>query len=657
MSSDNNSMELSRRKILASVGAVGAAGAGVGLGTSALFSDTEGFSNNSITAGTLDLKVDWEEHYSYPQIYDLPDPEAGIEVLREEPDNPANFTALPDPTDPVVWVDTDDFDQYFADTTIEAFPDAEGSPIEGDFSAEPGGGQPCEVLADVPPDLGTYTDDTDVDIGRTRNADTFDSNNDNPRPLISLRDVKPGDFGELTLSTHLCFNDGYLWLSMPGGVTETGGTTTEPEMNMGNNGSDDGELAERIQTALWYDDDCSNTIDGDPDPLIAIALLDTSNSIDSSDMQTIADGSNAFVNQLNNQAETEVAAGVMTFSDVDQEPGGNNPSIVLQNDVEKLEEGGAYLDSNGDGKFDPGNNLLPSEGDGGTPIAPALDLARELLNDRAETLINQSGNGFGPNTRKTILVLTDGLPDTPSFERYQLVDPSGSDVQAQNGTGVTNAQDGQFLSDVFDGTVDGSTSTTGIRDEAALVARDIDEGGKSDIGPSGTTDDPDISGENGITLRTVGVGTQNVSDLNNFLTRVATNDGFFYNVAGLAGTDLVDTVDEIVEGLNVTGPAEKVIFRGTLDELATQLDPNQQGPIPLDGMKLNSTIDEIDADPGVGPADGRDCFDASSTECFGFAWWVPRSVGNVIQGDTVEFDLQFLAEQCRNNDDPGQTVL
>ena len=54
--SDN--MELSRRKILGAAGAVGAAGAAAGLGTSALFSDEESFTNNSITAGTLDMTVD-----------------------------------------------------------------------------------------------------------------------------------------------------------------------------------------------------------------------------------------------------------------------------------------------------------------------------------------------------------------------------------------------------------------------------------------------------------------------------------------------------------------------------------------------------------------------------------------------------------------------
>ena len=53
-------VELTRRKILGSVGTVGAAGAAAGLGTSALFSDQESFTNNSITAGTLDMAVTGE---------------------------------------------------------------------------------------------------------------------------------------------------------------------------------------------------------------------------------------------------------------------------------------------------------------------------------------------------------------------------------------------------------------------------------------------------------------------------------------------------------------------------------------------------------------------------------------------------------------------
>ena len=53
-------IELTRRKILGAAGAVGVAGAGAGLGTTALFSDEESFTNNSITAGTLDMTVSAE---------------------------------------------------------------------------------------------------------------------------------------------------------------------------------------------------------------------------------------------------------------------------------------------------------------------------------------------------------------------------------------------------------------------------------------------------------------------------------------------------------------------------------------------------------------------------------------------------------------------
>jgi predicted ribosomally synthesized peptide with SipW-like signal peptide len=55
----DDKLGLSRRKILGATAAVGVAGAGAGIGTSALFSDEESFTNNSITAGELDLIVDY----------------------------------------------------------------------------------------------------------------------------------------------------------------------------------------------------------------------------------------------------------------------------------------------------------------------------------------------------------------------------------------------------------------------------------------------------------------------------------------------------------------------------------------------------------------------------------------------------------------------
>ena len=51
--------ELSRRKALAALGTIGVAGAGAGMGTSALFSDEENFNGNTLVAGELNLLVDY----------------------------------------------------------------------------------------------------------------------------------------------------------------------------------------------------------------------------------------------------------------------------------------------------------------------------------------------------------------------------------------------------------------------------------------------------------------------------------------------------------------------------------------------------------------------------------------------------------------------
>jgi len=52
-------IQLTRRKLLASTGAIGLASAGAGLGTTAYFSDEESFTDNSFAAGELDLVVDY----------------------------------------------------------------------------------------------------------------------------------------------------------------------------------------------------------------------------------------------------------------------------------------------------------------------------------------------------------------------------------------------------------------------------------------------------------------------------------------------------------------------------------------------------------------------------------------------------------------------
>ena len=53
-----HTIELTRRKLLAGAGVLGAAGAGAGMGTSALFGDEESYAGNEIRAGELNLMVD-----------------------------------------------------------------------------------------------------------------------------------------------------------------------------------------------------------------------------------------------------------------------------------------------------------------------------------------------------------------------------------------------------------------------------------------------------------------------------------------------------------------------------------------------------------------------------------------------------------------------
>ena len=55
MNPEDNNIGLSRRKVLVGLGAVGVASAGAGLGTTAYFSDSESFQNNTITAGQFEL--------------------------------------------------------------------------------------------------------------------------------------------------------------------------------------------------------------------------------------------------------------------------------------------------------------------------------------------------------------------------------------------------------------------------------------------------------------------------------------------------------------------------------------------------------------------------------------------------------------------------
>jgi predicted ribosomally synthesized peptide with SipW-like signal peptide len=77
--------QVSRRQALGGLAAVGGASTGIGLGTAALFNDSEEFSENSVTAGELNLKVAWKKRVvqadeRIEQSSDYPNPTNNVDA-------------------------------------------------------------------------------------------------------------------------------------------------------------------------------------------------------------------------------------------------------------------------------------------------------------------------------------------------------------------------------------------------------------------------------------------------------------------------------------------------------------------------------------------------------------------------------------------------
>lgn len=187
------------KKILLSLSVVAAVAVVVVGATTAFFSDTETSTDNTFTAGAIDLKVDSTSHYNNMVCVGIP----GQSTWQPEP----GFTPMPVPVD-----------HY------------------------PQPGMACD---------GTWTE---TDLGLTHK-------------FFNLRDVKPGDNGEDTISLHVYSNDSWGRFVISG-VQDLDNTCTEPETevgaaldpecdveNPGDTPSPDinGELAESISFYAWLD--------------------------------------------------------------------------------------------------------------------------------------------------------------------------------------------------------------------------------------------------------------------------------------------------------------------------------------------------------------------------------------------------------------------
>lgn len=207
MTNKDNKLKLSRRKALAGIGGIGVASAGAGLGTSAFFTDTETFDDNTITAGELDLRIDWQQLYYGPEEntdnYE-PYGEEGYPFVNAHPDHDTTGEQS---------LDTDELDGF----------DNEGVVKYSDNDANIQEYLTCETLEnfEVPDDFTNGVTEQDY--------------------LIDFDDVKPGDCGEVTFSYHLCDNPGYVWLT-------------------GDLGEVDPAFAEAVEVRMWYDLNCDSEV-------------------------------------------------------------------------------------------------------------------------------------------------------------------------------------------------------------------------------------------------------------------------------------------------------------------------------------------------------------------------------------------------------------
>jgi predicted ribosomally synthesized peptide with SipW-like signal peptide len=284
--------DVSRRKLLGAMGTIGGAAALGGAGTLAFFSDSDEFANNQLVAGELDLLVDWEEHYS-----DWSDDEdvGGVRMIdyAEPPDQrdplDDDEVALPTVTNPMVAVEESRVGAFMNATAVEAFPDT-GTDPDGDPTT-PNPNTPDDGVQDVIPadneceyikqflrdDAGNWLSalDSDARTNTTRGGPPNAQTTAPGDPLVQVSDVKPGDFGEVTFSLHLCDNPGYIWVNgelrenAENGLTgpeakdddeDDGSGVADPDAG----GDQSGELADEIMVTLWYDTGETLAWDGDP---------------------------------------------------------------------------------------------------------------------------------------------------------------------------------------------------------------------------------------------------------------------------------------------------------------------------------------------------------------------------------------------------------
>jgi Ca-activated chloride channel family protein len=298
----------------------------------------------------------------------------------------------------------------------------------------------CEVLADVGNDDGGLDSDkrTESSVGE---------------PLVNLSDVKPGDFGEVTFSFHLCDNPGYVWLNgelieaRENGVTEPEADDPDeegPEDEVSTSVQNNVELLDEIQTAWWYDADCNNLTNGEAttgsEQADVVIVMDTSGSMSGGPLSSAKTGAKALVDAVG----TDVNVGLVSFEDAGDE--------VIEADLDE---------SNSNVKTD----IDDLSAGGSTAIGAGIDLGQDLLT-------GAEGTGARSGATKYLVVLADGGENegtTPRDSATTAKDAGTTIYSIAYGSGADNnlMEDISSPPKVDDGTIDD-------QDEFAFVADTTD---------------------------------------------------------------------------------------------------------------------------------------------------------------------------------------
>lgn len=263
MTDDDNSIRLSRRKVLGGLGGVGLASAGAGLGTTAYFSDEESFIDNSLTAGELDLKLDYKSTY------------AG---------GPGRL---------------DEIDALYPDFTVE--------------EVEPG-----VYLTGKVPDTGEFSWPEEVQDRDLCNTE-LNLVDGEGIPVFTLEDVKPGDSGEVTISLHICDNPSWMWMggelteNAQNGINDPEGDALSAEFETI---PEEGQLADAIDVTMWYDENCNNIYEpgGEGETPCVQLVLDGSGSMSGNRNTQTIDGAKSLADRILTEGPAGSQVGVTFFS-------------------------------------------------------------------------------------------------------------------------------------------------------------------------------------------------------------------------------------------------------------------------------------------------------------------------------------------------------